>query len=394
MVQRAVVVGAGIGGLVTALALAERGWDVRVVERAASLEPVGAGIVLAPNAMRALNALGVGEAVRERGHVPVSAGLRESSGRWIQHLPSSRGSDGVPIVTIHRADLVEVLRAHLPSTALTLECEVLGLHQSGDVVGVTTSAGELEAELVVGADGIRSLVRSALFPAHPEPQYGGYMAWRAIVDTSRLARAIEPVESWGRGRLFGIVPLAGDRAYLYATAKTPLARVDTSLTGSADGLRAAFAGWHDPIPELLAGVRDEHVLAHPIYWLGRSLDRFHLGRVALVGDAAHAMTPNLGQGACQAIEDAVTLAATVDPADLARSLDRYSSARVPRATAVARLSYRIGRISHASNPVTATLRNAAARAMGRMAPRLVARGTDSVMEWRPPTRLDQSRQRT
>ncbi len=366
--MRAVVVGAGIGGLTAAIALKQRGWQVRLLERADRLEPIGAGIVLAPNAVRCLDSLGLGDALRARGHQPLEGQLLEASGRVIQRLPKVRGADGVPAITLHRAELVEVLRDALGRDVLELGQDV-------------PSDAQLESDLIVGADGIRSVVRNRVAPEHPQPQYAGFVAWRAVLDAVATP---DPVESWGGGKIFGYVPLAKNRTYLYATARVERERADLGVLGVADRLRAAFEGWHPPVSELLSTLRDEQVLAHPVYWNAHPLPRYHAGRVALVGDAAHAMTPNLGQGACQAIEDAVVLASTVSIDSLERSLAGYSAARVHRTQAISRQSYRLGRLAHVSGRVPLALRSGALRTLAAVAPTAAARGSAGIIDWIPP----------
>ncbi|MET0419448.1 MAG: FAD-dependent monooxygenase, partial [Actinoplanes sp.] len=180
-------------------------------------------------------------------------------------------------------------------------------------------------------------------------------------------------ETWGNGLVFGIVGLADGRVGCYATA--PAAAGGRAADEKAE-LTRHFGRWHRPIAQLIATAGE--VIRTDIRCLDRPLPRFHAGRVALLGDAAHAMTPNLGQGGCQAIEDAAVLAAR------AGDLARYSAERVPRTTSVAVASRRIGRVANVRNPLLAAVRNTAMTLAGRLGPNLVLRQADPVLTWTPP----------
>jgi len=373
--SRAVVVGAGIGGLTSAVALARRGWDVTVLERAETLEPVGAGLGMGPNAVHALDAIGLGDAVREMSAIQGSGGIRRASGTWLIRTDLSvlERRFGAPQIVALRADVVRLLTEALPAGALRTGVTVTGV-EPGEGSVTTGSAGEeLTADLVVAADGIHSAVRARLFPAHEGPVYSGFTAWRFLAGAP--ARSFEPAETWGgAGEIFGTVPLAGGRVYCYASAP---AAAGTRYDDEAGELRRRFAGWHGPIPELIRDLTSGQVLHDDVYRIATPLPAYHRGRVALLGDAAHAMTPHLGQGACQAIEDAVVLAAT------ATDLPAYTSARLPRTRMVADASYRATRLSGTTSRPQAALRNAALRVAGRLGPGLMLRQMAPVAGWTP-----------
>jgi 2-polyprenyl-6-methoxyphenol hydroxylase-like FAD-dependent oxidoreductase len=402
----AVVVGAGIGGLTAAAALARRGWTVTVLEQARSLEPVGAGIALAPNAIRALDAIGLAGDVRAMAALQGDAGLRRPDGRWLVRTNVDAAGDrlGERTVILHRAQLVDLLRSALPHGALRLATRVTSVApgdrdtrarvttasgwvrngtRDGDAPAhVTTDApgaAGLDADLVVAADGIDSPTRTALLPAHPGPTYLGVAAWRFVTDRPV---DVAPAETWGRGSIVGLTPLADGRVYCYLTATLP---EGTRFDDDAAELRRRFADWHDPIPALLADVDPARVLHHDLRWLATPLPRFDVGRVALLGDAAHAMPPNLGQGGCQALEDAVTLAALVDRGpDVRTALAAYSVARVPRTTKVARMSARVGAPTAWTSRAAVGLREATMRLTGPFAATLAMRQLRPVLDWRPP----------
>jgi 2-polyprenyl-6-methoxyphenol hydroxylase-like FAD-dependent oxidoreductase len=384
----AVVAGAGIGGLTAAVALRYRGWEVTVLERAPALEPVGLGLGLAPNALHALDAIGLGDEVRRFSAIQGQGGVRRCDGRWLVRTDLGLMAErfGDPELMALRADLVDLLASRLPAGVLCTGVTVTGVDpgipgEPGDPAmraRVTTSTGDLEADLVVAADGIRSPIRTALFPGHPGPQYSGCTAWRFLAP--KPDRSPDPAETWGRGTVFGAVPLADGRVYCYATA---LASPGQRSGDEAAELKRRFGGWHDPIPALIASVSPDAVLHDDVYWMAEPLPAYHHGRVAILGDAAHAMTPNLGQGACQAIEDAIVLASVAAPG-ATLDLAGYTTARLSRTRMVVRGSYRATRLTGLTSRPATTMRNAGTSLIGRLGPRPMLRQLAPIAAWIPP----------
>ncbi|WP_225854017.1 FAD-dependent monooxygenase [Micromonospora sp. AMSO31t] len=303
----AIVVGAGIGGLAAALALHRRRWRFTVLERAAEPRELGTGLTLMANALRGLDALGVGDALRRQGVPDSPGGLRTSDGRWLSRIEGAalERALGTAALGIHRTDLHRLLRAALPASALVTEADVIDVDPDVPAVtyrrdGTTTT---LRADLVVGADGLHSVLRGRLWPDLPAPAYSGSTAWRAAIRwTAPVATAV----TWGPGREFGTVPLGDGRLYWYAAETAPPGGREPDELAA---VRERFGGWHEPIPALLAATPPGAVLRTDLFHLATALPSYVRGRVALLGDAAHAMTPHLGQGAGQAIEDAVVLGA-------------------------------------------------------------------------------------
>ncbi len=376
--RKAVVAGGGIGGLAAAIALGRRGWDVEVLERSPEFGEVGAGISLWPNALRALDALGLGDQVRERARVEGEGGIRRSDGRWLLRSDAAElGRRFGPLVMIHRAELLEILRAAVPAPALRSGVEVSAVASDGAAVEVTHSAGASSADLLVGADGIGSAVRRSVWPDAPLPRYAGYTAWRLV------ATPTEPIsgagESWGRGERFGIAPLPDGRVYAFATAGLPAE--GHGEDGELAELRRRFGAWHDPIPAILDAAFENAVLRNDIVALP-PLASYAAGRVALLGDAAHAMTPDMGQGACQALEDAVVLAAALgaDP-DVTAALAAYDAERRPRTRKIAARSRRIGQVAQWRSRPAVALRN---RIMSLTPASSQLRSMAPVLSWQPP----------
>ncbi len=379
---RAVVAGAGIGGLTAAVALQHQGWDVTVLERAPALEPVGLGLGLGPNALHALDAIGLGGEVRRFSAIQGQGGIRRSDGRWLVRTDLGLVAErfGDPELMALRADLVGLLAGRLPDGVLRTGVTVTGVYagEAARRAQVTTSAGDLEADLVVAADGIRSPIRTALFPGHQGPRYSGCTAWRFLAP--RPDRSLSPAETWGRGALFGAVPLADGRVYCYATAFAPAGQRSGD---EAAELKRRFGGWHDPIPGLIGSASPDAVLRDDVYWMAEPLPAYHRGRVAILGDAAHAMTPNLGQGACQAIEDAIVLASVAAPGT-PLGLAAYTAARLPRTRKLVQASYRATRLSGLTSRPAITLRNTGISLIGRLGPGLMLRQLAPIASWTPP----------
>ncbi|MFJ5730151.1 FAD-dependent monooxygenase [Streptomyces paradoxus] len=373
----AVVIGGGIGGLTAAVALHQRGLRVTVLERAPSLEPVGAAISLAPNSLRALDAIGLGDEIRDLAAWSGDGGLRAPSGRWLSRSSAVAAAErfGGPLVLLHRATLIASLASRLPPGTIRTDAAAT-LADSGGTdrpARVSTHGRVLEADLVVGADGIRSAVRQALFPAHPGAVYSGFTTWRMVIPVPGAEFASH--ETWGRGRIWGTHPLKDGRVYAYGAAVTPAG-------GHAPDERAEllsrFGDWHDPIPAVLAAARPEDVLRHDVHHITAPLPAYHHGRVALLGDAAHAMPPTLGQGGNLAIEDAIVVA------HHRGDLPAYTAARLPRTTAVARRAVRVARLNLMTNRAAIAVRDTAMATLSKAGPALFLRGFDGIADWRPP----------
>jgi 2-polyprenyl-6-methoxyphenol hydroxylase-like FAD-dependent oxidoreductase len=373
--MRATVVGGGIGGLATAIGLGRAGWRVTLLERQPELSAAGAGLLIWPNAVLALRALGVGEQVAAAGVVNLDGGaIRRHDGRVLARIDAGAIARqlGAPTITMHRADLHEILTAALP----------VGVEVR---TGVEVTAVPDEGDLVVAADGIHSVLRRHLAP-QTRVRESGQMAWRAIA-TGEFDLSTGGGETIGpRGWRFGRAAVGARGVYWYAAGPGPL-RTTPPAEQLAD-LGAHFASWHDPIPALIAATDPAALLQHQLADLDPVPRMRFDDRIALLGDAAHAMTPNLGQGAAQALEDAVTLAIEVGPAStaagIAAGLARYEAARRPRVSALVRNSRRAGDVFGARGRVTGALRDLILRATPA---RVLQASAVRTASWRPPADL-------
>jgi 2-polyprenyl-6-methoxyphenol hydroxylase-like FAD-dependent oxidoreductase len=349
---RVIVVGGGIAGLSAAIALRKTGHEVVVLERAPRVDPVGAGITLFANAMRALDRLGVGEAVAARGAVATRSAILTWKGRELTRVPSDL-LDGT--IALHRADMQAELAA--PAGEVRLGVEVTAVEQGDDgVVARSTDGREERGDLLVGADGLSSVVRRAI--ADVPIRYAGYTAWRGVSSVPMEAGRL--TESWGVGERFGLVDIGRGRTYWFATKNAPEGEPDAPGGRRAEIMRR-FSGWHEPIAAVAEAANEGAILRNDVYYL-EPLPRWSDGRVVLVGDAAHATTPGVGQGAAQAIEDALVLADRLAGSDdLSAGLAEYEAIRRPRADAVLTLSRRVDRAAQLASPLGCRLRNVLVR---------------------------------
>lgn len=334
------VVGAGIGGLTLASLLDRRGFEVDLVERAPAFGAVGAGLMLAVNATSVLREVGCLEAIEAAGWIFSRGRISDSRDRTIVEIDGFDAKIG-RAVAVHRAKLHEALADSLGGATLHLGRTVRSLEQRDDGVDVELSDGHRRRYgLVVGADGIRSATRDHVV-ADAAPRYAGYTSWRFVVPFS-----VDPpvtTEMWGRGKRFGIVPIGDDLTYCFATANTSAGERDPE-NGRVEHFRSLFSEFGGAVPEILRRLDEETpLLRTDIEEI--TLDRWSRGRVVLIGDAAHAMTPNLGQGAAMAIEDAYVLAGTLaDESSVDEALASYERVRRPRVQAIADESRSLGRV--------------------------------------------------
>lgn len=364
MTGKVLVVGGGIGGLVLARALARREVAVDLIERAPALRAEGAGISLGANAIRALGSLGIGAAVAARGHALADAAIADAGGRvlTVGDLSALTAKYG-PSYAFHRGALHEALAADLGGVAVRCGVSVAELREDGGgAIAATTDGAEQRYHAVIGADGLRSTVRGLVFGARP-PRYAGYTCWRW---TGAVAGGVpRPVEMWGRGLRVGLVPLGGEQVYAFLVANAPAGTPADPANGTVAAVRAKFAGFGGDAPRVLAamGNDDAGLLHHDIEEVD-FLRTWCAGAVGLLGDAAHAMTPNFGQGAAMAIEDAVVLARElVAHREAAAGLRAYEARRRARVEGLQRGARRLGAVAQWASPVATWIRDRAMRSL-------------------------------
>lgn len=362
------IVGGGIGGLAAAVALRARGADVTVFERARR-QHQGVALLIWGNAMKVLASFGVAdELMRVASPIEVTH-VRNPAGELISELPIGEWSRRaqMPSVVMRRADLVRVLAARVGRDVVREGMELRSFVQAGDSVRARFADGSEEAfDVLIGADGLSSAVRAQLLGDEP-PRALRQQAWVGFAKTPPgLLAAGVATATVGRGPRFWSAPLR-DGAFWYATLN------DLVDDGRA-ALRRAFGGWHAPIGALVEATADADLVTTRIRDRAPA-SRWGEGRVTLLGDAAHASTPDLGQGACQAIESASVLAACIERADdIEPGLRAYERARMERTATISRLCWLTSVNSTLENPLLCGLRDAAMR----VGLRTVARGH---LEW-------------
>lgn len=323
------VVGGGVAGLTFAAALDPTRWQVTVAEGRPERADVGTGLSLWPAAVGALDRIGLGDELRARGVRPEAGALRRPDGRVVVRLPAERSD----LLLLSRPDLLAVLDAAVPESVVRRTEEVV------DPFGL---ARELGADLVVGADGVRSVVRRTAWERAAQRE----TPWVAL----RATTSDEPEASgewWGRGRIFGATPYPGG-TYWFAAGRSALPGPDVDIAAALAEARAGHRGWDRRVTRLLDTAEASSVLAQRIY-VTPAMHRVVTRRTALVGDAAHAMTPNLGRGAGEAIIDAITLAESLDAHGPDRGLTAYQRRRLAPGQVVRAASGALMRITIASS---------------------------------------------
>lgn len=368
--ERFAIVGAGIGGLTLAIAMQKKGYNVSVFENAPSLKPLGAGLALAANAVKGFAEIGIADAVLSAGSVLKTLFIKDEKGRILAETDSeviSRKFNTVNNFTIHRADLHEVLLQHFVGN-VNLGKGCVDFVQTPKSIKLIFQDGSThDTDYVIACDGIHSIFRKKLLP-ESKLRYAGYTCWRAVIDNvPALVDMQVTSETWGRGSRFGIAPLTNGRLYWFACLNAkendPVMR-----NYRVKDLLNHFGGFHSPIREILEHTRDEQLIWNDIVDVD-PIKKFSFGNIVLMGDAAHATTPNMGQGACLAIEDAVILGNTIaDSRSVEEALVAFEQKRISRTTLVVNDSWKLGRIAQLENPLLMKLRNL----LLRLAPQSVA----------------------
>ncbi len=387
--RRIAIVGGGLAGLATAAALAHFGIEAEVFEQAPRLAEIGAGINVSPQAVKALNAIGLGERIAAAANIAPGVLTREmSTGARLDYRDQSSAVArfGAGVHTFHRADLLAVLASGLDTRSIHLDHRLVGIEERPPIVGLSFANGATrEVDLVIGADGIHSLIRLILY-GQDKPTYTGQMVWRALLPGSECpAEALAPsghVQWLGRGRHFFAYYLRGREVVNIVTQEDTDLWVEEgwSIPGDPDAMRASFPNPEPMLAKLLTAITQCSkwgLFTRPL------TDNWGRGRIALIGDAAHAMLPNAGQGASQAFEDAYILARWLAAGrdDPIAAMQNFRRVRIPRVHAVQRFSAAIVRAKHKYDLQSAPAAPATVDAVDRMA---WMWGYDVAVGWNQP----------
>lgn len=343
------IIGAGIGGLSTALALEKKGFTIEIYEQANELKSVGAGIILGNNAMQVYKHLGIATALKQFGHELTNLSITDSHFNILSRTNLSYYSTKykVPTLAIHRGQLQTTLLNSLQNTTIHLGHKVVSISKNDSNYSITFENGiTIQRPLIIGADGIHSSIRKYIFPKSCI-RSTHQICYRGIAHYSVPKMYKQQLyEAWGTNARFGFVPIDKNSVYWYAIKKS-----DTDFNVSF-----TFKDFHPIVPTLIANTNLDYIhksemtdLAPLKYWYKDS--------ICLIGDAAHATTPNMGQGACQAIEDAYNLAECFNLNDISNSFKKFQKTRIKKISKVVRTSRILGQIAHIKYPLLTNLRN-------------------------------------
>jgi len=357
------ICGGGIAGLTTAIALKKAGYAPVIFEAAPEFKAVGAGLGLAANAIKALDKLGIKEEVIAEGRLLPSFSVLDEKGKAIMHTDSTRLSEkfGIDNFTIHRSALHEILLTSTEGLKLFSGKKCIRFEPQEDNIVLHFSDGsQYICNYLIAADGIHSPIRKQLLP-ESTPRFAGYTCWRAVIDNN-IPSVSSSCEYWGRNGRFGLVPLAGNKLYWFATTNSSR---DNPIFKNfkVKDLKSLFSNYHETVELTLDNTPDEVLIWNDIIDL-KPIPRYHFGNILLIGDAAHATTPNLGQGASQAIEDAAVLSDELQKAkELPLVFASFEKRRLKRTHFIIRQSEKLGKAAQLSHPLLIRIRNAILRTL-------------------------------
>ncbi len=351
------IIGGGIAGLTTAIALQQKGIQANIYEAAPEVRPVGAGLALSSNAMRVYKLLGFMDEVISQGRLMSSFAVLDQKGKIITKADSEAISKkyGLDNFLIHRYALHDLLLSKLdPDTVFTNKKAKTFSNQKDQVLVDFEDGSSISTDYLIVGDGIHSAIRQQILP-RSTPRYSGYTCWRAVMDNSKL-KIDQSSETWGTKGRFGIAPLANDQLYWFACINAT--RNDPKMGAmKVLDLLANFKDYHDPIPQILERTENHQLIWNDIIDI-RPIDQFAFDRIVLMGDAAHATTPNLGQGACQAIEDAYVLADEMAKSEeYSNAFRAFEKRRIDRTNFIVNTSWKMGMLAQLENPLLCSIRN-------------------------------------
>lgn len=353
MTETVYIIGAGIGGLTTALTLKQRGLKVTIFESAAEIKPVGAGIILASNAMQVYRKLGLQEKIESAGNRISSMNITDAQ------LNSISGTDltgfekkyGVHHVAIHRGALQEILANETGYDHINLSKRLTKVEKSNLFKLTFEDHSTAECTFLIGADGLNSAVRKQLFEKSTI-RSANQICWRGICEVALPEKYHhEAIEAWGKGKRFGFVKMSDTKVYWYALGDSD------RIVANDINLTEFFGEFHRDVLNIISATPREQIFVSEIKDL-KPIQKWQNGNACLIGDAAHATTPNLGQGACQAIEDAYVLGKLLDEGvDLGTAFKECEVRRRKKVDMIVKTSWMLGKATHWRNPFLVWVRN-------------------------------------
>ncbi len=349
------IVGAGIGGLTTAIALEKKGFKTRIFEQAESIKPVGAGIILANNAMQVYKNLGLNDIIKSNGQSISSLNITTSNLKPLSKVDLNYFEQKYKVknIAIHRGILQKILVDQLKSSEIILNHKLKSVIKNENEFVLRFENGKTyKSSVVIGADGINSVVRQQLFPKN-SIRHAYQTCWRGIANYNLPQNLKNELnEAWGKKERFGFVQISEDKVYWYALKPYKENKNEWAFNNIKEGLYE----FHPIIKDIICSTPMQHINEAEISDL-KPTKIWHDKNVCLIGDAAHAATPNMGQGACQAIEDAFVLSECLAKHEVNKAFKQFQKIRLPKAHYIVNSSWTIGKIAHYSNPILVKLRN-------------------------------------
>ena len=353
MIETVNIIGAGIGGLTTALTLKQKGLHINIFESSAEIKPVGAGIILANNAMQVFQKLGIQDKIEKAGNKISYMKITDANLTKISvvDLAEYEKKYGVHNIAIHRGALQKILANEIGYDNINLS-KRLSKIEKADLFKLTFEDNTtIESKLVIGADGIKSAVRNQLF-GEGILRNANQKCWRGICKIDLPQKYLNELnEAWGKGKRFGFVNIGDKKVYWYALTNSKNVKTEQV------NLTEMFKEFHNDILNIISATKKEQIIVSDIIDL-KPIDKWQNENVCLIGDAAHATTPNLGQGACQAIEDAYVLGKLLDSGiTIENTFKEYENARRKKAHMIVNTSWTVGKMAHIENRFGIWLRN-------------------------------------
>ncbi len=349
------IIGAGIGGLTTAVALEQKGYNVNLYEQAKTIRPVGAGIVLANNAMQVYEKLGLRKQLEAAGNRISAIQLTTSDLKVLSTMDMAYFEEKYQVnnIAIHRAELQQILVQALKKDTLKLGYQLKDIKQTPTDLKLSFQNSEvLPSSLVIAADGQNSIIRNQLFSEN-KLRNARQICWRGIVDYI-LPKEYQHLltEAWGKGDRIGFVQISPNKVYWFALKSFKKTTDEFPL----EQLNSFFNHFHPLAKELLKATPIENIHTSEMMDL-YPIKNWYKPNICLLGDAAHATTPNMGQGAGQSIEDAWILAECLHKYEPTKAFETYQGLRMKKAHHVVNTSWTLGKVAHLSNPIFISLRN-------------------------------------
>jgi len=349
------IIGAGIGGLTTAIALEQKGIKTRIFEQAEHIKEVGAGIILANNAMQVYEKLGLRKVIEENGNPISSMNITKSNLKPLSKIDLSyfEQKHNTKNIAIHRGKLQQILIDKLKSNKINLDHKLTSIVKNENGYDLNFENGnKIQSSTVLGADGLNSIVRQNIFPNN-SIRNANQICWRGVTEYELPVKYRNELnEAWGKSERFGFVQIAENKVYWYALKSFKKNKSEFSI----NDLHQYFSSYNSIIKDIINSTKKEQVNTAEISDL-KPTNTWFKGNVCLIGDSAHATTPNMGQGACQAIEDAYVFSECLNKYSITKTLSEYQKLRLPKAHQVVKTSWIVGKMAHLSNPILIGLRN-------------------------------------